>query len=72
MRVFTVLLEDRHADAEVEVFMDREMAINRAKNLAKENDRHGEYEEQQISDWVFHATYSCEGDSVTVRETELQ
>lgn len=71
MKVYTILLQDRHCDPKITVYADRQQAIDKARSIAKEYDRHGEYEEMQIADWVFHATYSCEGDCVTVLECEV-
>lgn len=72
MKVYTVLIEDRHSDAEVKVFNDKEDAINYARKTAKEYCRFPEdYEERVIADWIFFAEYSCESDSVRVEEKEI-
>lgn len=73
MKVYVLIIDDRHADTDTEVFADKDKAIERARALAKEYCRHEEdYEEKQIADWIFHVEYSCESDSVTVHEREVQ
>jgi hypothetical protein len=70
--VFVVVVEDRHADVDVEVWTDREAAINRGRELAKKYCRHpDDYEEEQIADWLFYARYSCEDDSIRVIERPI-
>lgn len=72
-KVYTILIQDRHADTEAEVWKDKEKAIERGRSLAKEYCRFPEdYEEKQVADWVFYAVYSCEEDSITVLETEVR
>lgn len=71
-KLFVVLIQDRHADVDAEVWADKEKAIARARELAKEYCRFPEdYEERQVADWVFYAVYSCESDSITVLEKAL-
>jgi hypothetical protein len=73
MIVYIILIQDRHADVDAEVWSDKDKAIERARKLASDYCSHKEdYEESQIADWVFHATYSCEGDCVTVLQKELR
>lgn len=73
MKVYVIIVQDHHADVEVEVYADKDRAISKARLLAVEYGReHTEdYEEKQIADWCFHATYSCEGDCVTVLEKTI-
>lgn len=71
MKVYLVIIEDRHADVEVRPFYDADKAVAKARELAKEYDRFGDYEESQIADWLFYASYSCEGDCVRVVEAEI-
>lgn len=71
MKVYAVLLQDRHSDPEVSVYADKQTAIDDARMMAKKYDRHSDYKERQIARWVFHAEYSCEGDCVTVMECEV-
>lgn len=73
MNVYAVLLEDRHTDVHVEVFADRDEAIERARTLAKENARFpDDYKEETIEGWEFYCRYSCEDDSTRVVATELK
>lgn len=70
--VFVVLLQDRHADPEVAVFSDREIAIRFARETAQEMARHPEdYEEKQIKGLEFFASYSCESDCISVYKTTI-
>jgi len=70
--VFVVIIEDRHSDVDVEIWTEREAAIARARELAKEYCRHPEdYKEEQIADWLFYAKYSCEDDSCRVVERKV-
>ncbi len=72
MKVYVLVIEDRHSDTDVRVFADKDKAIESARKLAQEYCRFVEdYQEKQIADWVFHVEYSCEGDSVTVHEREV-
>jgi len=75
MRVYAVVVEDRHADIDVcSIHYDRGFAINKARTLAKEYCRHEEdYEERTFpgSGLIFAGTYSCESDNVGVYESEL-
>lgn len=69
MIVYAILIEDRHADTDVEICSEKQVAIDRARSLAKEYSRRNEdYEEHAHESWIFNATYSCEGDNVTVYE----
>lgn len=72
--VFVVILNDRHSDTEVEVWTDREVAIERARSIGKDIWKHysartGDYVEETIKGWEFYCRYSSEGDSVCVRKT---
>ena len=73
--IYVALIEDRHCDAGVCTFSDRDKAISEAQGIAKERCRYREYyKEHDCSDdedWVFHAVYSYEGDCVTVIKTLL-
>lgn len=73
--IFVIIVQDRHSDVDVEVWLDRDKAVMRARNLAHEYCRHPEdYSEMQPlpADWVFHATYSCEDDCIWVLRKEVQ
>ena len=79
--IYVVMIEDRHTDVDVELFVSEEGAIKRArgifneyKNEEDEDEDIGEIEldSDAIEDgWIYSAIYSCEGDSVSVRECEL-
>ena len=71
MKCFVAILEDRHIDTEVVVFLDASKAIQWAKKAATEGSRGGEIEEHltdaMVRDgWVYNCVYSCEGDAVRV------
>ena len=73
MTVYVILLEDRHIDPVVEVWADKDAAIERARSMAQEACRFpDDYGEEQIADWIFYARYSCENDRVRVTEHEIQ
>jgi len=70
--IYVVMVEDRHADLDAELFTDPEQAIAYARRTAHELCRHPEsYEEETIEGWLFYARYSTEGDSVWVVEKTL-
>lgn len=72
MKLFMVIIEDRHADVKAHPFSDAEKAIETAKRVAKNLASHeDDYEEHDYQGWLFCAVYSCEGDCVRVVETEL-
>lgn len=73
MEVYVVIIKDRHSDTEVQVFSDPDIAVNKARELAKEYCRHLEdFEESKLNNymtqdgWLYHAVYSCEGDNIRV------
>jgi hypothetical protein len=77
--LFVVMVEDRHADPDVEVFVEKDDAIRRARALAEEGARHpgaievSELNNAMVNDgWVWHCRYSGEGDWVTVMARQLQ
>jgi len=71
--VYVVIIEDRHADTDVEVWQDKEAAISRARAFAQARCKHSEYySEENIAEWLFFAKYSTEGDCTRVVERELQ
>jgi len=75
MRVYAVVVEDRHADIDVDSIHHGEAdAINKAITLAKKYCSHQEdYEVRTFpgDGLIFMATYSCESDNVGVYESEL-
>ena len=71
--IYCVIINDRHADVDVQPYTNLEDAVDFARNTAKELCRFQEdYEETKIDGWCFHAQYSCEGDSVWVVEKMLK
>ena len=77
MKVYVVIIEDRHSDTDVVVFSSEYEAVEYATGTAKKYCRHPEYFKESLNDamiksgWKYHATYSCEGDNVRVLEREL-
>lgn len=72
MKVWIVTHNDRHADPELYVYSVREKAIAFAKSRAREFDRFGDLDESNTcADWLYYATYSCEGDYLKVEEKEV-
>jgi uncharacterized membrane protein len=73
--VYVVIINDRHEDIDVEVFSQKEAAISRAKEIARE--RMDEYEGEDIDDiggeriFLFEK-YSTEDNYVCVAERPLQ
>jgi len=73
MKIYIVLVEDRHDDVRIIPFSDKGIAITHARTLAKKYNHDPEdYEEEDIEGWLFFARYTCEGDSIRVIEAELQ
>lgn len=75
MKIYIVILEDRHIDSQAYPFTDPDEAVNFARNLAKGKCRSPEdYKEHDYgkdSGWLFFADTSCESDSVRVVTAEL-
>lgn len=71
--IYVVIWDDRHSDPSPFPFTERDVAIEWARAKAKEYDRFGDYSEQVANGTgqIFRATYSCEGDSLTVHEVGL-
>ncbi len=75
MKLYLVILEDRHVDVLVYPYLDKDKAIARAKELACEMAaHHPEYphQEEEISGWLYYAQYGSESDCVRVIEAEAQ
>lgn len=72
-----VLVEDRHTDVDAFPFSTEEAAVTEARAQVNANARHPEDIEEELTasmirdGWVFHVTYSCEGDNVRVLKREL-
>lgn len=67
--VYVAMICDRHTDPEPYVFTTAQAAIDYARVEAEANAHRPEYvEESAVDGWLYHATYSVEGDSVWVLE----
>lgn len=71
MKLYVVMVNDRHTEPYAEIFSDPERAVEWARSKAKEWASNGDYEEEQVDGCLFCARYSCEGDAVWVIEKEL-
>ena len=76
MKVFVVMIQDRHTDTECEVYEDSGKAISRALELA-ERYAHQPVKNTLNPDWVkagclAHFTYSCESDCTWVMGKEVK
>jgi hypothetical protein len=70
--VYVAMICDRHADPEPFVFSAAEAAIAYAREQARTSARGpGDVLESEIEGWLYHASYSNEGDSVWVIEREI-
>jgi hypothetical protein len=74
MMVYVVMMADRHADPEPEVFTDQDAAIAYARKFAEGGaHRPGDLEEHEPPPgWLYYATYSSESDSVWVLTKKLR
>jgi len=77
LHIYTIVVDDRHSDLEIETFINKDAAIDRAQKLANEYCRFPEdYEEINTEKWnngvIFRADYSCESDSITVYDTSIK
>lgn len=72
MKLYVLLIEDRHCDPQVRLFQDRDKAVATAIQVAEEYcHEKGDIEMLNVAGWIYFATYSCEGDSVRVTEEEV-
>lgn len=76
MTVYVVIWQDRHSDTGVYVFLDKDQAIEWAKQQARESDRFGDLNEEltepmRKGDWLYYGCYSCEGDHLRVEACEV-
>lgn len=71
--VYVAMIDDRHSDPEPHVFTTAALAIGYARFQAVElaGDELDVHETTPADDWLYHATYSGEGDSVWVVAVEL-
>lgn len=72
MKLYVVMVNDRHSDPEPFVFSTPEAATDFARREVNDYaQRPADVVEQQIDGWLYCATYSPEGDSVWVLEKVL-
>ena len=75
---YILLHEDRHADPDVELWADPDEAVARADALVREYAFEPEDIDDEMNDsmaragWLYHASYSPEGDRVTVYSVQLR
>jgi hypothetical protein len=72
MNVYVAMINDRHTDPTAVLFTKHEDAIGYARQTAHNLSRGHGYDVSEIPGWLFYASYSPEGDSVWVVETELR
>lgn len=76
MKIYVVLWNDRHFDASVEVFSNKDDAISYAKKnvklaAGKRSIDETLTESMKQLNWIYYGCYSCEGDNITVMEKNL-
>jgi len=69
--IYAVIWQDRHADTEVYLFSDPDVAIAWASRQAHEHNLFGDLDEQLLpsmikAGWLYYGCYSCEGDHLRV------
>lgn len=76
MKVYLVIIEDRHHDIEVHVYATAEAALDRAREAVEEYgyepEDPGDASFDPASGWLFNACLSIEGDCVHVEEAEVK
>jgi hypothetical protein len=80
MKVYLVIIEDRHTDVQVEVYATADAALGRAVAVAvvdRERHAYGYEPEEGDDDYdgsalMFYASTSWEGDCVRVEEAEVK
>jgi hypothetical protein len=78
VKIAIVIINDRHCDTEALPFADPKKAVEYAEARTKEYCRYPEDLDVQLNEhmvrdnWIYHAIYSCEGDSITVLLRDLQ
>lgn len=78
MKVYNVLIKDRHADPEIHNFRNKIVAVNFAREKAheycfyQEDYKEISYDPKKDNGWILLIEYSCESDYVRVSEAELQ
>lgn len=78
MKIFQVMVEDRHTDVEALPFTTADAAIEYARNLYKTEYAHPAYDnDDEIGElpppdgWLYYVRCSHEGDSIWVIEQQL-
>lgn len=82
-QVFVIVIEERHSDVEVEVWLNLDAAIVRAREVAEENARGGEIDADSpgyglapdwrgSGGWMYWLGWGEEGDSVRVQAVTVQ
>jgi hypothetical protein len=78
MKIYTVVVNDRHIDTQIYPFSDRNNAISEARKIAKEYCRYERYYKEFVKcgwmskdGWIFFISYSSEDDNVFVVESIL-
>lgn len=73
MKIYLVMIQDRHTDAEAIPFSTAARAVAYARKVATESARQLEdFEELEVpEDWLYYAKYSVESDCVWVVEKDL-
>jgi hypothetical protein len=73
MKVYVAMICDRHSNPEPYLLSDAQAAIDFARDQANSLAYDPlVVEEEPIGGWLYHATYSGEGDSVWVIEREIE
>ena len=73
-KVYLVITEDRHTDVQIEVWADKELALQRARKIATDmlSSWLGKLEIEDVPTWLYYARYSTEGDCVHVEEADIR
>lgn len=70
--IFIAMVNDRHVEPQAHPFSTAEAAIDYARRTAQEYAHSPEdFREEPVDGWLYHATYSVEGDGVWVVEKTL-
>lgn len=72
MKIYLVILEDRHTDVMVYPYRNSHEALTEAEKLAHSHNRFGPVMTVEIEGWLYCAQYSTGGACVRVVEAELK
>lgn len=72
MKIFTLLVNDRHTDPEIHLFNDKDLALDKSREIATTLSWNSLYTEVDLDGYIFYAEYTTEGDYVRVEEKEVQ